>query len=533
MRPMMRKYKYEELPEDIPALKSIIIEQQNTIESLTKKHEEQIKALTKIIETQEETIKRQEQKIEQLTHELTVLKRRVFGRRSERQGKAQKSKSSAKNEEGKASKRQGHHHIPEHLPRKRVEYELEDPRCPCGCGQTLKKIGAEISYTLEVIPAQLYVLEHVRYKYAGCAKKDKVITADMPAPAIEKCLAGPSLLADVIIKKFDDHLPLYRQSEILERSGIAIARSTLCDWLGQCGVVLKPVVERMKMYMLKSFKIHTDDTIIPVLKPGSGKTLKGRLWIYHSEGEGQPGIAIYDYTPSRSQKGPVAFLGAYEGYIQADAYSGYNILYAEAKMVEVSCWAHARRRFYEIASDTVNQGSVAHQALDWIKQLYEIEKAAEALSDDGRCKLRQEKAIPLLDEFKAWLELKKRATLPKSNLRQAIDYTLNQWEGLKRYTEHGGLDIDNNRAERLIKPIVVGRNNWTFAGSHKGAEKAAIFYSLIETAKLNGLNPYEYIEDILSRIGNHKMKDIDQLLPWNWKPQAQSQSAIPEFLAAA
>lgn len=498
------------------------------------------KILHNIVLDQQEKLNFLQQQYESLQHQLSCLLRQQFGKKSEQgipgqaslfaaeaEPELEKSPAEKAQEAPQTSPRkkprQGQRQFPAHFTRHRIEYDLPEEKkiCHCGCNQALRKIGEDILEQLEIVPATMVVIEHVRFKYAaGCAQDSTVITADMPRQPIDKSMAGPGLLADVIVKKYDDHLPLYRQSEIFARHGIELSRSTLCDWMGVCAKQFKPIVEQMQKMVLTAPKIHTDDTPVPVLEPGLGKTKTGRLWIYLGSGNEVPPCAVYDYTPTREQIGPMAFLKGYQGNLQADAYQGYDILYDKKQVdyhiIEIGCWAHVRRKFYEIAKLSKTFGS-AHQALLFIQKLYHIEKQAHDMDDEARKQLRQEKAKPILDEFKVWLDDLKNRVLPKSPLGEAVNYTIKNWPALNRYVDNGLLAIDNNAAERLIKPIKIGVKNYLFAGSDQGAETAAIFYSLIETCKLHHINPYDYLRDVLIRLPTQLNSQIHELLPWNWK----------------
>ena len=508
------------------------------IHALPKNYE----SLKEIIIDQQKTIDQMREQYQNLQHQIHCFLRNRFGKKSEQGIPGQGSlfdgvlafpadeqpampdqqTPEAVVESPKKSKKRTTRQLPKDLPRKRIEYDLSEQQkqCACGCGRVLKKIGEEVLEQLEIIPAQMFVIEHVRFKYAGCAYDSGVITADMPRQAIDKSMAGPGLLADVLVKKFDDHLPLYRQSEIFARHQIEIARSTLGDWVSACSRTLQPLVMEMKKSVLSSPKIHTDDTTVPVQAPGLKKTKTGRLWIYLGGGRDSPACAVYDYTATRSRAGPAAFLKGYQGYLQADAYSAYDALYSDhmdSGIQEVACMAHVRRKFFEVAAQSKKTGS-AHQAMSFIQKLYHIESAAREMDDLGRKALRQEKSTPILKNFKQWLDEHSQRILPKSPLGNAINYALKNWPALLRYLEDGLLDIDNNAAERLMRPIAIGRKNWLFAGSDQGAENAAIMYSLIETCKLHAINPYHYLRDVLMRLPTQLNAKISELLPWNWKP---------------
>jgi len=475
-----------------------------------------------------------EQKYEILQQQMANLLRDKYGKSSEKQPPEKNQLNPlAENEPEEPvkdptetitytrKKRNGHRNIPDTLQRIRIEYILQDLTCPCGCGNQLYKIGEVITEQLEIIPAEIYVKQHVRFKYAGCAHQDKVITAVMPNQPIDKGFAGPGLLADVLVKKYDDHLPLYRQSEILARHGIELSRKTMCDWVMQCADILKPVVDAMKPDLLSSPKIHTDDTVIPVLREGGGTAKKGRLWVYCGS---EPPCIIYEYSPDHKQIWSMEFLKDYQGYLQADAYPGYDKIYTSGKIIEVACMAHARRKFFEIAqANSKSTGSkigIAVTALSHIAKLYKIEAKIKHLEPLAKKAIRKREAKSILKDYKKWLTRQSKRVLPKSPLGNAITYTLDNWFALTRYLGNGILDIDNNNAERLMRPITVGRANWSFAGNDRGGKAAAIIYSLIESCKSNKVNPYEYLRDVLTRLPNTLNRDIRSLLPYIWKPQA-------------
>jgi transposase len=489
--------------------------------------------LQKDLHNQQEKIQTIEQQYEVLQRQVINLLRSKYGKSSEKlpEGFIQlnlldNNKSLEQPTEPikkeiityERKKRDGHRNIPDNLPRARIEYKLEDLTCPCGCGSQLDKIGEVITEQLEIVPAKIYVKQHVRFKYAGCLHQNQVITAPMPNQPIDKGFAGPGLLADVLVKKYDDHQPLYRQSEILARHSIDISRQTLCGWVMQCADILNPLVEAMKPDLLASPKIHTDDTVIPVLEDGKGSTKEGRLWGYLGCG---PPIIIYDYSPNHQQKWAENFLKNYKGYLQADAYTGYDKIYAGGKIIEVACMAHARRKFFEIAEAnkkiSSNKEGLAVTALSYISKLYKIENRIKGIEPIAKEAIRKREANPILKEYKKWLLKQNGRVLPKSPLGLAVNYTLNNWVALTRYLGNGILSIDNNAAERLMRPITIGRANWTFAGNDIGGKAAATIYSLIETCKLNKINPYEYLVDALTRLPNTLNRDIKTLVPYRWQ----------------
>jgi len=406
--------------------------------------------------------------------------------------------------------------LPDELLRKVVKHDLpEDERACSSCKSNLKCVGKDVSEQLEFIPSKLFVIEHQRYKYA-CRCCQSIITAPMPEQPIDKGLAGPGLLAETLISKYQDHLPLYRQEKRYERLGYPIARSTLCDWVMACADRLAPIVKGMEEDMLLcSPKIHSDDTIIPVLS--KNKTHTGRLWVYVGGGAHAPPCVVFRYSKTRKGEEPKKFLGNYRGYLQADAYAGYDQCYESKDIIEVACFAHARRKFVD-ALKSCESDVAAQVAIDRIATLYGIEKTAKLMTDTQRYYYRKRYAKSKLKRFYKWLLEQKRLAPPKSPLGKAISYTLNHWQALNNYLRDGVLDIDNNRAERAIRSVVIGRKNYLFAGSHRGAEQAAVIYSLIETCKLLNINTYEYLIDILKRLPTTLNCNLKMLLPYYWKP---------------
>jgi transposase len=390
----------------------------------------------------------------------------------------------------------------------------------------LHVIGEERSSELEFVPASLFRRERVRVKL-GCRRcQDKVIVADAPARPIEKGLAGPGLLSHVLVSKYADHLPLYRLEDIFARHGVKLSRQTMSDWVSQCSALLAPVVTEMARQQMRAPVIHTDDTPVPVLDPGKGRTHRGYMWIYQDDA----GNAVFRFTRTRNGSGPAAQLGDYKGYVQADAYSGYHELFEGGKAVEVGCWAHARRRFFDAQ---LTEPVLAPQALALIGELYRIEHGASALNLDAndRKTLREQKSREVLDRFKSWLDDKSFSVLPKSPLGTAITYARNQWTALTAFLADGRLPLDNNAAERALRPVAIGRKNWLFAGSDKGGHAAATIYSLVYSAKLLGLDPWRYLRDVLELIPKHPMKQIADLTPAGYARILQ-QRAIAAYKAA-
>ena len=484
-----------------------------------------MKELPNDVEALKAIIYQQALQIEQLQQQVETLLRQLYGKRSERQPKAKPGNTRAKVKNTNHLQYQvahhlGRQHLPEHLVRERIEHDIPEDKRPCpSCGHMLHRMGEVTSEQLSYVPAQIIVKEHVRLKYACRHCQGQVTIAPAVVQPIDKGLADASLLAEVAIAKYEDALPLYRQEKRWQRLGISLSRSTQCHWIKQIAQRLEPLVERMQQHLLQSAKLHTDDTPLPVL--AKGKTHTGRFWVYMNNDETlSTPCVVYEYTPSRSQSAPQAFLAGYKGYLQADAYAGYDSLYRQGDIIEVGCWAHARRKFYDI-SQAVEGHTLADDALEWIGKLYALEHQAKPLTGELRKYYRRHYAKPLLKQFRQWLLKQQKQTLPKAPIGQAIAYTLNHWQALTNYCREGYLNIDNNAAERAIKPLVIGRKNWLFGGSHAGAAHGAILFSLIETCKLLGINTFAYLKDVLNRLPTQLMKDIDELLPYNWQ-------ALPE-----
>jgi transposase len=414
-------------------------------------------------------------------------------------------------------KRGGIRVIPKDLPREVVTEDLPAAEKPCpGCGAERKLIGYEESRQLDHTPACLFERVTRRAKYACDPCGRHVQTAPLPRPAgpFEKGLPGFGLLASVLIGKYCDHLPLYRQSRIFGRYGVEIPRSTLCDWVAQTVILLEPIVKAMTKDVLLSRILRTDDTIIRLLVPGDGKTRQARLWGYL--GDPLHNQVVYQFTPNRKQEHPIEFLKNFKGLIQADAYKGYDKLFQPgSERTELGCWAHARRYFHE-ARDT--EPELGGAALGYIRALYAVEAEAESLTAPERATLRQTKALPILTYFRAWLDRESLRLLPQSSMKAAFQYAIGQWSALTRYVHEGEASIDNNAMERALRGVAIGRKNFLFAGSEAGGRWAAVLYSLIESCKLNGVEPYRYLKNVLRQVWTHPQSRIEELMPRLWKP---------------
>ncbi len=413
-----------------------------------------------------------------------------------------------------ALKGHGRRPLPRELPRQRVVHEPTEAEKVCACcGRAKECIGEEISEQLEYKPARFLVIEHVRRKYVCKPCEEGIVLAQKPSQPIEKGLPGPGLLAHVAVSKYADHLPLNRLEGIFGRLGLAISRKTLCDWMRAEADLLAPLYEKMKAEVLRSKVIHTDDTPVPVQDDRRTKTREGRIWVY--AGDPDHPYTVFDYTPGRGRDGPADFLKGWKGYLQADAFKGYDHLYVGKDIVEVACWAHTRRYYVDAqTSDPLRaiMGGV------WIHQLYQVERKSQDFSCAQRAALRQKESAPILKEFKDWLLEQRPRVLPKSPIGEAIGYTLSNWDALQRYTTDGDLAIDNNRAERALRAWAVGRGNWLFFGSDRGGRTAAIIMSFIATCKDHHIDPFAYLRDVLARISDHSAKRIAELLPSQWHP---------------
>lgn len=409
--------------------------------------------------------------------------------------------------------------LPEHLPRETKNHVPKPKVCP-DCGGEWQKVGEDVSEMLEFVPAQFVVIRHVRPKFS-CRDCSRMIQAEAPSRPIARGLAGAGLLAHVVVSKYADHLPLYRQADIYARLGVELERSTLADWVGGVSYALGPLVEALRRYVMGTSKLHADDTPVPVLAPGTGKTKIGRLWTYVRDdrpaGDRAAPAVWFAYSPDRKGEHPQHHLHQFRGDLQADAYAGFGPLYEDGRIREVACWAHVRRKFFDLYA--AHASPVATEAIRRIGELYDIEREIRGHPPDERREVRQARARPLLDGLQAWLQASLAKLSKKSETAAAVHYALNRWEALRRYCNDGRLEIDNNAAERALRAVALGRKNYLFAGSDAGGERAAAIYSLIGTAKLNDLDPEAYLRQVLERIADHPINRITELLPWNLAPE--------------
>lgn len=421
--------------------------------------------------------------------------------------------------------RRGRPSLPKDLPRERVDYDLSDAEK--AEFDALERIGEEVCETLEYTPAKLIVIEHVRAKYA-CRKdgESTIRTAFAQPSPLPKTNAGAGLLAQILVSTFADHLPLNRQEMIFKRHGVHLPRSTLCEWKLASGELLAVLRAPLIEHTLKGPRLHTDDTTMPLIEGGRGCTKTARLWGYLGAGarQNEAGVwvehapaVVFEFTESRESRHPIKFLKDYHGYLQADAFSGYDALYTTGRIIEVGCFAHCRRKFFEIAKSQKTPG-LAAAAIAWIAKLYRIESAIRDRPPDEKLAVRQTESVPVLSDFKAWLEGHYPTLLPQGPLGLAFGYALNHWRALTRYTENGVLVPDNNMLESAIRPIAMGRRAYLFAASERGGHVAATLYSLVGTCKLNRIEPYAYLKDVLQRLPSHPVNRLAELLPFNWKP---------------
>jgi transposase len=534
------------------------------------------------------TLKREQHDKQELRDRLDLLLRRLYGPKSERlnpeqlllfdeptQSQAPPEAAAAAQPEPSGPKRRCQPHgrkpLPKDLPRKPVHHELNESERLCVCGQLRIDIGSDVSEQLDWQPASFFVWEHWTHKYLcpACAKKNQaaagaattdgqlskpldaatippsesvsvvsaarvlgpaVIAAAKPAEPIDKGLPGPGLLAQVIVSKYFDHLPLHRQERIFARQGVDIARSTTCDWMAACAQLLRPLYDVMVSLVLQSHWLHTDDTSIKNLGHVPGTTALAHLWTYL--GDRDHPYNVFDFTLNRQRDGPAEFLKDYRGYLHADAFSGYDRLYlpnareGAAAIVEVACNAHARRKFYDART---SDAARSHQALAYYAQLYELERRAKEnhFDDAARLQMRRQLAVPILEKFQTWLREQRDQVVPKSPMGEAFGYALNNWTALCRYTEAGFLAIDNNAAEREMKRIAIGRKNYLFVGSEKGGRTAAVLYSFTSTCYRLGVEPWAYLQDVLKRLPSTPSEQRAELLPDRWQAARAHTAAQP------
>jgi transposase len=423
---------------------------------------------------------------------------------------------------------------------RRYELTLAERLCP-ECGHERQEIGVESTAQYDYKPAEVFVIEHQRVKYACACCQGCVTIAPKPPQPLDKALPGPGLLAQIIADKYQDHIPLHRTEQRFERLGAPLSRSTMCDWMASCAELLTPLWHLLKQWVLASKVLHTDDTTVPVRDESKSQHRYGRLWDYIGD-ETHPGI-VFDYTTTHARDGPATFLQGFQGFLQADAYGGYDGIYtgSNGAIVEVGCMAHARNKFKEADSSDPERVLLAKA---WVRKLYDVEDEANALvaadkltgvaAAAVRLRLRQQKSVPLLTSLRQWLLTQKEQVLPKSPIAAAINYMLNQWQALNRYTSDGDLHIDNNISERTLKLIGMGRINWLFLGGDKGGRTAAVLFSFTATCKHLRLDTFAYLRDVFARLPTHPADRLEDLLPHRWQATRQAeQAAAPSSAAVA
>jgi transposase len=522
---------------DPQALRSLILTQH---QALTVQAEE--------IELQDEELVERQAEITRLQLLIAKLQRMQFGRRSEKlagqieQLELQLDELATAQAEppqappppetaapGGSRRKPARRPLPGHLPRQKRTLLPKETACP-DCGGGLKPLGEDVAEILEYVPAHFHVIQQVRPKLA-CTHCDKIVQAAAPSRPIARSFAGAGLLAHVLVSKYCDHLPLYRQEQMYAREGVELDRATLADWVGGASQLLAPLVEALRRHVMGAAKLHADDTPVPVLEPGLGKTKTGRLWTYVRDdrpaGDSTPPAVWFAYSPDRKGMHPQAHLRPFAGTLQADGYAGFDHVYATGRIQEAACWAHVRRKFYDL--QVAQKAPVAQETLERIAALYAIEKDIRGHPPEERSQVRQASARPLLAALRAWWESCLPKLSRKTETTAAIKYALARWEALTRYIEDGRLEIDNNAAERALRAVALGRKNYLFAGSDTGGERAAAIYTLIGTAKLNGIDPEGYLRDVLARIPDHPINRIEELLPWNAStPAADHRSDLEE-----
>jgi transposase len=506
------------LPDDIDALKALLLQRDGELHSLRQ-----------TVSTLELALSVRTLEIEQLTLQIAKLKRMVFGRKSEKiDQKLEQLETRLEDliaEEGAAEQiadapaqprqKSIHKPFPESLPREEHMIEPEEDACP-QCGGKLKPLGEDVSEQLEVIEAAFKVIRHVRKKKA-CACCDCIVQAPAPSRPIQRGFAGPGLLANIAVAKFADHQPLYRQALIHARRGVELDPATTGRWMGACGVLITPLVEALRRYVVAPGKVHSDDTPMPVLAPGNGKTKTGRLWVYvrddrNSGSQAAPAV-WFAYSANRQGLHPQTHLEGFRGVLQADAYGGYDKIYTDGSVIEAACWAHARRKVYDLHAKKATPTTT--EILRRIGGLYAIEAQIRGQPPTERQHIRQLQARPLLVELEVWLRNRLLTLSTQSDTTKAINYMLNQWQALIYYCDDGGAEMDNNIAENALRGCCLGRKNFLFLGADSGGERAAAMYGLIGTARMNGIDPEAYLRYVFTYIADYPVNRVAELLPWN------------------
>ncbi|RMU26762.1 hypothetical protein ALP31_04691 [Pseudomonas amygdali pv. morsprunorum] len=482
------------------------------------------------VETMDKQITYHKSVNEKLAHEIALLKRFKFAKRSEQLSPDQASllddlidtdiaAIEAEFEalqpapvEAKVRQQPKRAPLPPQFPRTLIHHEPDNSHCQCGCA--LKRIGEDASEKLDYTPGVFTVERHIRGKWA-CEQCETLIQAPVPAHVIDKGVPTAGLLAHIMVAKFADHLPLYRQEKIFGRAGLPIARSTLAQWVGNCGVQLQPLVDALREAVLTHDVVHADETPVQMLTPGAKKTHRAYVWAYATSQFSNLAAVVYDFSPSRAGEHARAFLGSWNGKLVCDDFAGYKAGF-ELGVTEIGCMAHARRKFFDLHA--TNKSQVAEKALNYIAALYEAEREVRELEPGDRQRIRQEKAAPIADALHTWMIAQRQLVPEGSAIAKALDYSLKRWIALTRYLDDGAVPIDNNWCENQIRPWALGRSNWLFAGSLRSGKRAAAIMSLIQSARLNGHDPYAYLKDVLTRLPTQRASEIAELLPHRWRP---------------
>src|SRR5476651_1211982 len=515
-----------DLPDDIAALKALLLASERRVQE----RDDQVAGLEAQLNTRAA-------EIEHLKLWIAKLRRMQFGRKSEKLDhqieQLELQLEDLQADEGEVAKalpetdrtprnKPVRKPLPEHLPRDEKVHLPAADACP-SCGGGLRLLGEDVAEQLEYVPASFRVIRHVRPKLT-CSCCDAIVQAPAPSRPIERGIPGPGLLAHVLVAKFADHLPLYRQSVIYAREGVELERALLANWVGAASALLRPLVDVIRRHVLAGRKLHADDTPIPVLAPGNGKTKTARLWTYvrddSASGNATPAAVWFAYTPDRKGIHPQTHLATFKGVLQADAYAGFNALYVDGTIQEAACWAHARRKFHDLHA--ARPSAITTEALRRIAELYVIEAEIRGKPPHERQHVREQRSRPLLDDFGNWLRATLEKLSRKSDTAAAIQYALNLWPALLRYCDNGIIEIDNSAAERALRGVAIGRRNYLFAGADSGGERAAAIYSLIGTAKLGGVDPEAWLRHVLAHIADHPVNRVDDFLPWNCAAQLPS-----------
>lgn len=517
----------DHIPDDLPACQELLRATLQRIHELERQLHDLESQLNETCSTSEEL----QRSYACLKEEYLALKRLFFGPRRERLPEAagqlhlfdahpcpsppdESTVPAAAEELPARNRRKGHgrRRIPDNLPRTEVVHDVSPEQRACDCGREKARIGEDVREQLEYEPGKLSVLRHIYPKYACSCCKDGVTMSEPPANPIEGGLAGPGLLTYVLVNKFSDHLPTYRQQDVLARHGIFLARSTLCGWLAQCALRLRPLVELMRQQIMQSLALNADETPVQVQDHTLDSTRTGYFWVYI--GDRWHPYVVFDYRDSRGRDGPAEMLRDFRGYLQTDAYASYEsvVLQSAGRIIPVGCWAHARREFFDAR---LSQSRETHRVLGLVTQMYDIEDEIRPLSPDERLAIRQRRTVPILDRLEEFLREQGKDALPKSQYGKAITYTLNHWTELRRFTENGILEIDNNISERTLRLCAIGRKNWMFLGSDRGGETAAICFSILAGAKRHSIEPFAYVRDLLVSLSSPDV-DLNSLLPDAW-----------------